>query len=104
MEAILKRQKEVLEKIQLKKEEEIKNSTISHEEELQRAFQIKKIGLILCFGGSFSFGIFQGGKCILHKSDRKYVCRMKAGERQFNRDKQSGSGIQSIGSQIRREQ
>ena len=29
---------------------------------------------------------------------------MKAGERQFNRDKQSGSGIQSIGSQIRRDQ
>jgi len=41
---------------------------------------------------------------VLHKSDRKYVCRMKAGERQFNRDKQSGSGVQSIGSQIRRDQ
>ena len=65
---------------------------------------MKRIGIILCFGGSFSFGIFEGGRCKIHKSDRKYVCRKKAGERQFNRDKQSGSQIQSIGSQIRRDQ
>jgi hypothetical protein len=65
---------------------------------------MKKFGIILCFGGSFSFGIFENGRCVLHKSDKKYVCRKKAGERQFNRDKQAGSGIQSIGSQIRRDQ
>ncbi len=65
---------------------------------------MKKIGIILCFGGSFSLAIYSNDKCILHKSDKKYVCRKKAGERQFNKDKQSGSSIQSIGSQIRRDQ
>ncbi len=40
----------------------------------------------------------------MHKSDKKYVCRKKAGERQLNKDKQSGSQIQSMGSQIRRDQ
>jgi hypothetical protein len=65
---------------------------------------MKRIGFILCFGGSFSLGIYEGGRCVAHKSDRKYVCRMKAGQRQFNRDKDSGSQIQSIGSQIRRDQ
>jgi hypothetical protein len=65
---------------------------------------MKRFGIILCFGGSFSLGIYESGKCVLHRSDRKYVCRQKAGERQFNRDKQSGTQIQSIGSQIRREQ
>jgi len=38
-----------------------------------------KIAVILCFGGSFSFGIYQNNKCVLHKSDKKYVCRKKAG-------------------------
>ena len=66
--------------------------------------KMSKIAVILCFGGSFSFGIYKNGKCILHKSDKKYVCRKKAGERQLNRDKQSGSAIQSMGSQIRRDQ
>lgn len=65
---------------------------------------MKRVGIILCFGGSFSFGIFEGGRCVLHRSDKKYVCRKKAGERQFNRDKQSGSSIKSMGSQIRRDQ
>ena len=65
---------------------------------------MKRMALILCFGGSFSFGIFENGRCIIHKSDKKYVVRQKAGERQFNKDKSSGSQIQSIGSQIRRDQ
>ena len=69
-----------------------------------KAVGMNKIAIILCFGGSFSFGIFKAGKCILHKSDKKYVCRKKAGERQLNRDKQSGSQIYSMGSQIRRDQ
>jgi hypothetical protein len=66
--------------------------------------KMHRIGIILCFGGSFSFGIFEGGRCVVHRSDHKYVCRQKAGERQFNRDKQSGTQIQSMGSQIRRDQ
>lgn len=104
MEAILKRQREILQKIEAKKEEERRLGEVSFEDELARACRVKRLGLILCFGGSFSFGIFEGGRCVLHRSDRKYVCRQKAGERQFNRDKQAGTQIQSIGSQIRREQ
>jgi len=65
---------------------------------------MKRFGIILCFGGSFSLGIYEKGQCIIHKSDKKYVCRKKAGERQFNKDKNAGSSIQSIGSQIRRDQ
>lgn len=72
--------------------------------EFHRGVTCRKVAVILCFGGSFSFGIFEGGKCVLHKSDKKYVCRKKAGERQLNKDKQSGSQIYSMGSQIRRDQ
>ncbi len=77
---------------------------VSFEKELTKAIKMRKYAIILCFGGSFSFGIFDNGRCILHRSDRKYVVRGKAGERQFNRDKQTGSSIQSMGSQIRRDQ
>lgn len=52
---------------------------IDFELEFIKGITSKKIAVILCFGGSFSFGIFQQGKCILHKSDKKYVCRGKAG-------------------------
>ena len=65
---------------------------------------MKRYAIILCFGGSFSLGIYEKSKCIIHQSDKKYVCRKKAGERQFNKDKQSGSNIKSMGSQIRRDQ
>lgn len=44
-----------------------------------KAVKMKKIGIILCFGGSFSFGIYEGGRCLIHKSDKKYVVRQKAG-------------------------
>lgn len=81
-----------------------KKLEIDYNSELKKATELKKIAVILCFGGSFSFGIFSNDKCILHKSDKKYVCRKKAGERQLNRDKQGGSQIQSMGSQIRRDQ
>lgn len=65
---------------------------------------MKRYAIILCFGGSFSLGIYEKSKCFIHQSDKKYVCRKKAGERQFNKDKQSGSNIRSMGSQIRRDQ
>ena len=77
---------------------------IDYSDELNKALNCKKIAVILCFGGSFSFGIFQNNKCLIHKSDKKYVCRKKAGQRQLNKDKSSGSNIQSMGSQIRRDQ
>ena len=40
----------------------------------------------------------------MHKTDKKYVVRKKQGQRQLNKDSNSGSNIQSIGSQIRRDQ
>lgn len=46
-------------------------------------------------------GVYKNGKCVLHKSDKKYVCRKKAGQRQLAKDKNAGSSIKSIGSQIR---
>lgn len=103
-EALRLRQKQMLDTINKKKEEAAKMDVVDYELEFVKGVTAKKIAIILCFGGSFSFGIFQNGKCIIHKSDKKYVVRKKAGERQFNKDKQSGSQIQSIGSQIRRDQ
>lgn len=102
-EALRARQKQMLEKIE-KKKEEVAKMAINYDVEFIKGMTAKKIAVILCFGGSFSFGIFEDGKCILHKSDKKYVCRKKAGERQLNKDKASGSNIQSMGSQIRRDQ
>ncbi len=66
---------------------------------------IKKMGLwviLLCHGGSFSIGIFNGKQLIAHKSDKKYLIRKKAGGRQSNKDK-SKSVMRSVGSQMRRE-
>ena len=59
--------------------------------------------MILCCGGYFSMAVFVNGKCTLHHSDHKYVCRKKAGQRQISRDKSTGCQG-SIGSQIRRDQ
>ena len=39
--------------------------------------KLKRIAIILCFGGNFSIGIFEKDKCVFHKSDHKYVCRKK---------------------------
>ncbi len=103
-EALRKRQKQMLQKIDKKKEEAAKLDIINFDEEFLKGMSCKRIAVILCFGGSFSFGIFEDGKCVLHKSDKKYVCRKKAGQRQLNKDKQSGSQIYSMGSQIRRDQ
>lgn len=78
-EALRNRQKQMLEKIEKKKEEAAKLEIINFEEEFTKGMSSKRIGVILCFGGSFSLGIFENGKCVLHKSDKKYVCRKKAG-------------------------
>ena len=42
---------------------------------------------MLCLGGNFSIGVFEGNKCVFHKGDHKYVIRKKAGERQIAKDK-----------------
>lgn len=62
---------------------------------------LKKISVILCQGGSFSMGVFEGNQEITHKSDHRYVIRGKSGGRQMIKDKTKK--IKSVGSQIRRE-
>lgn len=76
---MIKRQKEILAKMEEKKVQREKEEELRYEDELAGIFGLKKIAVILCFGGSFSIGIFQGERCIMHKSDKKYVCRKKAG-------------------------
>jgi len=66
---------------------------------------IQKVGLwiiLMCEGGSFSIGIFNGSTLISHKSDKKYLIRKKAGKRQANKDK-SKKVMTSVGSMLRRE-
>ena len=58
--------------------------------------------IILCHGGKFSMAVYEGNKLIENRSDSKYVQRKKAGKRQINKDKTKG-GINSVGSQMRRE-
>lgn len=76
---IMKRHKEMLEKISKRKAEIEEKNTISYEKELDRAINMKRYAIILCFGGSFSLAIYERSKCIIHQSDKKYVCRKKAG-------------------------
>lgn len=65
---------------------------------------VKRIGVILCFGGYFSMALYEKNRCIIHKSDHKYVCRKKAGGRQLAKDKSTGGTISSMGADIRRHQ
>lgn len=104
IQSMLERQKKIMSSFENfdKKVEGFSKQNFEHQ--LQNLNKIKKICVVLCNGGNFSIGIFdRTGKCILHKSDHKYVTRKKAGQRQMVKDKHSGSGIKSIGSQIRRE-
>jgi len=62
---------------------------------------LKKVAVLMCQGGSFSVGVFEGNKEITHKSDHRYVVRGKGGgKRQSEKDKEKK--IKSMGSQIRR--
>ena len=104
MQSMLQRQKKIINNMNLQNQKNENLSKQSFELQLQKLQNIKKICLILCHGGNFSIGIFdKTGKCLLHRSDHKYVTRKKAGQRQMAKDKHSGSSIKSIGSQIRRE-
>ena len=104
MQSMLQRQKKIINGFNLQNQKTEALSMHSFENQLQNLQKINKICLILCHGGNFSIGIFdKTGKCLLHRSDHKYVTRKKAGQRQLAKDKHSGSGIKSIGSQIRRE-
>jgi len=101
--ALLERQKMILESLSKgEAEKEAKKLNIIPKPE--SLLKLKKITVLLCQGGYFSLGIFDKKKSLFHKSDHKYVVRKKAGKRQITRDSNSGSNIQSMGSQIRRDQ
>lgn len=51
------------------------------ENKLYSLKQLKRLAVILCYGGYFSIGIFESDKCVFHTSDHKYVTRKKAGQR-----------------------
>ena len=68
----------------------------------KRIRELRTWAVILCHGGSFSIGVFNRDKVVLHKGDKKYVSRAKAGKRQVSKDKKMGH-INSIGSLVRRE-
>lgn len=95
--ALLKRQKEILKKID------------DHKKSKEAAFSpfsilgsgLKNWFIILCQGGKFCIAKISEGKIVEHKSDSKYVQRKKAGKRQINFDKKS-SCMTSVGSQMRR--
>ena len=100
--SLIERQKEILNAM---KQEEIQSSSnLIKTENLSLAdvLDIKRITLVLCHGGYFVIAVYEKNKCIFHKSDHKYVVRKKAGQRQISKDSNSGSQIQSMGSQIRR--
>lgn len=104
MQSMLHRQKKVMASFENKN----KISSAISQQILEKSFEnlqkIERICVILCHGGNFSIGIFdKRGKCVLHKSDHKYVTRKKAGQRQAGKDKHAGTSIKSMGSQIRRE-
>ena len=61
----------------------------------------QKFAIILFHGGDFSLAVFENFKELFHVSDHKYVVRKKGGGKQSNKDGQKS--INSIGSQIRRE-
>ena len=96
------RQKKLLEAMKghEAKELALKDNKIS----VQELTTIQRTTIILCKGGYFALAVYDQTKCILHKSDHKYVVRKKAGQRQLARDSNSGSNIKSMGSQIRRDQ
>jgi len=71
---------------------------------LSSVYSLRLVAVLLCCGGSFSVGVFEAGRCIFHKSDHKYVVRKKAGQRQLTKDGSSSGSIQSLGSQLRRDQ
>jgi hypothetical protein len=100
--ALRERQKKILENLKTKEEEDIKKKSKTFE--LTGLNYLRRITIILCHGGYFALGVYEKNKCIIHRSDHKYVVRKKAGKRQITRDANSGSNIQSMGSQIRREQ
>ena len=90
--AIIQRQREILEKMN--------KINIEVFYPLKLVNQINYWSIILCGGGYFSYALYLRDKELDHKSDHKYVVRKKAGVRQVVKDK--GKKIISVGAQIRR--
>jgi hypothetical protein len=96
------RQKETLNKISQMQ----KHTQVTKEDKIMRDLEklpatLGKVTVLMCLGGNFSVGVFQGLKEITHKSDHRYVVRGKGGgKRQSEKDKEKK--IKSSGSQIRR--
>jgi len=91
--ALLKRQKDILSKLEQKKENVDPFSIVK---------SLKNWVIILCHGGKFTITVFEKNKLILNKSESKYVIRKKGGNRQINKDKVA-KVMNSVGSQMRRE-
>ncbi|KRX01983.1 hypothetical protein PPERSA_07628 [Pseudocohnilembus persalinus] len=104
MKSILQRQKKLLCNLKLRDFASQMESK-QNQNYLNNLLELSQVCIILCSGGVFSMAFYDNkGKCFLHKSDSKYVVRKKAGQRQLAKDKNAGSQIQSMGSQIRRDQ
>ena len=88
-----------------KRQEDLLKFTVPNKEKIDPFKEINKLGLwiiMMCHGGGFSIGIFEGMKLITHKSDKKYLVRKKTGRRQIIKDKLRLS-MTSVGAQLRRE-
>lgn len=97
---LLKRQKNLLEKVNKNKED-----LLSHQKStaMRHIRSWGSIVIILCHGGNFNIASFNiEGRLDKSSSDHKYVSRKQQGGRQANKDKSKG-GIHSMGANIRRE-
>ncbi|CCW68989.1 unnamed protein product [Phytomonas sp. Hart1] len=57
--------------------------------------------ILLCHGGYFAGGVFDEGRCVLHKAFQRYVVRKKQGGKQSSNAKDGGGSYHSAGSMIR---
>ena len=97
---LLKRQKNLLEKINKSKED---NEEQRKKDMMRHIRNWGNVVIILCHGGNFNIaGFNSNGKLIESHSDHKYVSRKKQGGRQIIADKQGGA-FSSKGASIRRE-
>lgn len=84
----------------------VKQSSTQEENILKSFSQLNKNKIwciFLCHGGRFAGGIFNGKKCIKHKTFHRYTVRKKQGGTQSSRDGKNGtSAPKSAGASMRR--
>ena len=95
---MLMRQRLLLEKLEELKKTKEESTEVEDSLKLLNALSCSKMSIVLCKGGSFSIGLFENGKEIAHKSDKKYVVRKKQGGRQAVA---IGNASNSAGGQMR---